>query len=329
MKVLVTGGAGYIGSLLAGVLLNAGHDVTVLDCLLFGGEPILPYFSHPRFAFRKMDVCSDGLEGLMDGVDAVVHLAAIVGFPACQQVGEATAIRFNVDATRRVFEAAEAARVERFVFASTYSNYGSSPDDRPVTEDSPLYPQSLYARTKIAAEKYLLQQGQSSHCAPIIPRFTTLFGVSPRTRFDLLVNQFVLEALTDRRLVLYEGNYRRSFVHVRDVVEALCLLLQAPVEDVRNQVFNVGSEEGNYSKAEIVELVRKAIPDVEIEHRNLSFGGDMRDVTVSCEKIQSRIGFRARISVEEGIREIRNAIEWGLIHKPRSARYRNHTFIVQ
>lgn len=315
--------------MLVGVLLNAGHSVTVADSLLFGGESILPYLSHPRFAFRKMDVSTDHLEGIMEGVDAVVHLAAVVGFPACQQVGDAAAIRYNVDATRRVFEAAEGAGVRRFVFASTYSTYGLSPDGRLVTEDSPLSPQSLYARTKIAAEQYLLQQGQSSHCAPVIPRLTTLFGISPRTRFDLLVNQFVLQALTDRRLVLYEGNYHRSFVHVRDVAEALRLLLQAPVEDVRNQVFNVGSAEGNYSKAEIVELVRKAIPEVEIELRHLTFGGDMHDVTVSCEKIQSRIGFRAKVGVEEGIGEIRNALQWGLIKEPRSARYRNHTFIVR
>ncbi|MBI4609932.1 MAG: NAD(P)-dependent oxidoreductase [Candidatus Rokubacteria bacterium] len=329
MKVLITGGAGYIGSLLTGVLLNAGHHVTVVDCLLFGGDSILPYFAHPRFAFEKLDVCTGDLAGSMNGADAVVHLAALVGFPACQQVGEAAAMRFNVEATRRVFEAAEAGRVQRFLLASTYSNYGRAADDQPVTEDSPLYPQSLYARTKIAAEEYLLERGRTARCAPVIPRFTTLFGVSPRTRFDLLVNQFVLEALTDRRLVLYEGNYRRSFVHVRDVVEALCLLLQAPIPAVRNQVFNVGSEEGNYSKAEIAGLVCKAVADVAIEQRNLSFGGDMRDVTVSCRKIQARVGFRVRISVEEGIREVRDALQSGLIHEPRSARYRNHTFIVQ
>lgn len=329
MKIVVTGGAGFIGSLLTGVLLNAGHAVTVVDSLLFGGESILPHFGHPRFAFRKADVSTDDLADPMRGAEAVVHLAALVGFPACQQVGEAVAVRFNVDATRRVFEAAEAARAERFVFASTYSNYGRSDDGRPLTEDSPLYPQSLYARTKIAAERCLLHEGQRSRCAPVIPRFTTLFGVSPRTRFDLLVNQFVLEALTDRRLILYEGDYRRSFVHVRDVVEALCLLLQAPIQVARNQVFNVGSEEGNCSKTEIVDLVRKAIPGVEVEYRNLSFGGDMRDVTVSCEKIRTRLGFRARVSVEEGIREVRDAVEAGLIREPRSARYRNHTFVIQ
>jgi nucleoside-diphosphate-sugar epimerase len=281
--------------------------VTAVDVLLFGGDAVLPYLTNPRFAFRKLDVTSADLSRELQGVDVVYHLAALVGFPVCQSAGEEVSFRINVDATRRVFEAAEAADVERFVFASTYSNYGVAKDSRPVTEESELRPQSLYARTKIAAEKYLLGRAVDSLTAPIIPRFTTLFGLSPRTRFDLIVNQFVLEALTLRKLVLFQGSYRRSFVHVRDVVRALQLFAVAPIQAVRGQVFNVGSEIGNYTKAEVIDLVRGEISGVELEERDLSFDGDMRDVAVSCQKIYERLGFSASIPVIDGIREVRDS----------------------
>lgn len=327
--VLITGGAGYVGSLLTGVLLNAGHTVRVADCLLFGGESLLSYFAHPGFSFQKVDVCTDPLQDLFDGVDVVYHLAAIVGFPACQQVGEVVATRFNVEATCRVFEAAERAGADRFIFASTYSNYGLSPDGETLTENSPLNPQSLYARTKIASEQFLLGRGQESRCAPVIPRFVTLFGISPRTRFDLIVNQFVLEAVTRRKLIIYQHDYNRSFVHVRDVVEALVIFMEAPKPVVRNEVFNVGGSGGNSTKREIIELIQKHVPGVTVEHRDLSFGGDMRDVRVSFQKIQHRLGFTPSRSVEDGILEVLGALESGLIPDPHASRYRNHQFIVQ
>jgi nucleoside-diphosphate-sugar epimerase len=274
-------------------------------------------------------VTSNDLSKDLLGVDVVYHLAALVGFPVCQSVGEEVAYRFNRDATRLVFEAAERAGAKRFIFASTYSNYGVAEDSRPVTEESTLHPQSLYARTKIASEEFLLERGQRTGIAPIIPRFSTLFGVSPRTRFDLLVNQFVLEALLFRKLVLFQGNYRRSFVHVRDVVRALQLFATAPIDAVRSQIFNVGAEDGNYTKAQIIELIRRNVDGVELEERDLTFGSDMRDVAVSCRKIRERIGFVASTTPEEGIREVRDAISWGLIKDPQSPRYRNHDLVIR
>jgi len=338
--VLVTGGAGYIGSLFTGVLLNQGYHVTVVDDLLFGGESLLGYWHHPNFQFMKGNVCDPDLfqvegSGLKVGnlepstFSGVVHLAAIVGFPACQAVGRQVAWRYNVEATQRVFEAADAAGVERVVFASTYSNYGLSKDGQPVTEDSPLYPQSLYAETKIAAEQYLLEQAKDARCAPIVYRFATLFGISPRTRFDLIINQFVLEALTKRKLVIYQRGYARSFVHVRDVCEAICLVLEAALEKVRGQVFNVGSDARNYTKDEIVELVRRHVEGTDVEYKDLTFGGDMRDIRVSFAKIRRVLRYEPRISVEEGICEVRDAIVNGLIKEPLDSRYRNAQFIVQ
>jgi nucleoside-diphosphate-sugar epimerase len=328
MRILITGGAGYIGSQLTGTFLADGHEVTVVDSLLFGGDSLLAYLAHPKFTFRKLDVTIDELAEHLGETQVVYHLAALVGFPACQAAGEATSYRFNFEATRRVFEAAEKARVERFIFASTYSNYGIAQDAEPVTEESPLHPQSIYAHTKIASENYLLEK-RASATAPIIPRFTTLFGLSPRTRFDLLINQFVLEAITLRKLVLYQGNYRRSFVHVRDVVRALAMFATGSLDKVRGEVFNVGSDTGNHSKAEIIDLVRKHVSGVALEERDLSFGSDMRDVAVSCRKIFERLGFRATLTVEDGIKEVRDAILTGLLKEPQSSRYRNHDLVIR
>jgi nucleoside-diphosphate-sugar epimerase len=338
--ILITGGAGYIGSLLTGILLSQGYQVTVADDLLFGGESLLGYWHHPNFRFAKTDVSAAGAVQAVDSmvrvgdltpakVDGVVHLAAIVGFPACKAIGHDNAWRYNVTATQRVFEAADAAGVKRFVMASTYSNYGLSQDGKPVNEDSPLTPQSLYAETKIASEQFLLEQGKDCRCSPILYRFATLFGISPRTRFDLIVNQFVLEALTKRKLLIYQRGYSRAFVHVRDVCAALQLALESPLEQVRGQIFNVGSDEGNYTKAQIVEMVQRQVPGTEVEYKDLSFGGDMRDLTVSFAKIKRVLGFVPKVSVEQGVREVRDALARRVIWDALDDRYRNAQFIVQ
>ncbi len=339
-RVLITGGAGYIGSLLTGVLLYNGYHVTVVDDLLFGGEALLGYWQHPNFRFVKADVSAPGtftIDGprLQVGqlpsawFTSVVHLAAIVGFPACQAVGNQVAWRYNVETTQRVFEAAEAAGVERMVLASTYSNYGRSQDGQPVTEDSPLYPQSLYAETKIAAEQFLLEQTRGARCAPVVYRFATLFGISPRTRFDLIINQFVLEALAKRKLIIYQRSYARSFVHVRDVCDAIHLALRSPLQKVRGRVFNVGADRGNYTKDEIIAFVQSHVPGTEVEYKDLSFGGDMRDIRVSFARIRDELGFEPQISVEQGICEVRDALAGGMIKNPADDRYRNAQFIVQ
>jgi nucleoside-diphosphate-sugar epimerase len=260
--------------------------------------------------------------------NAVVHLAGIVGFPACQAVGKQVAWKYNVEATKLVFEQAAELGVERFVFASTYSNYGLSEDGKPVTEESPLNPQSLYAETKIASEEYLLSQKDSA-CAPLLFRFATLYGISPRTRFDLIVNQFVLEAFTKRELIIYQRGYSRSFVHIRDVVRGVIMGLEAETNKVRDQVFNLGAENGNYSKNEIVQLILKRMPETVVEYKDLTFGGDMRDITASFEKIKRVLGFDNTLTVDDGVREVLFALKSGLIRNPTDDRYRNAQFIVQ
>jgi len=331
--VLITGGAGYIGSLLTSELLRANYRVTVLDSLLFGGESLVPFLYHPNFNFVKADVTEprairDSVRGEWPIPQAIVHLAAIVGFPACQAVGPQVAWRYNVGATKMVFEQAADLGVGRCVFASAYSNYGLSPDGKPVTEESPLTPQSLYAETKIAAEEYLLGQ-KDAPTAPLLFRFATLYGISPRTRFDLIVNQFVLDAFTKRELIIYQRGYSRSFVHVLDAVRGIILGLEAPEEKVRGQAFNLGTPDGNYTKDEIVGLVLKRMPETVVEYKDLTFGGDMRDITVSFEKIRRELGFETMLNVDDGVREVLQALKSGLIRDPLDERYRNAQFIVQ
>ena len=323
-------GALDVGQAQYSVLTTAAG--TVVDDLLFGGESLVGFLHHPRFHFMKANVVEPravkaALREDWPAPNGLVHLAAIVGFPACQAVGKQVAWRYNVEATRSVHEQAEALGIPRLLFASTYSNYGLSPDGMPVDETSPLTPQSLYAETKIAAEEYLL--GQSGACRPVVYRFATLFGISPRTRFDLIVNQFVLEAYTRRKLLIYQRGYSRSFLHVYDAAAAILLGLEAPLETVGGQVFNVGREAGNLSKDEIVALIIKRLPEVQVEYKDLSFGGDMRDITVSFRKIKRDLGFRARYTVDDGIREVLHAIQDGLVREPEHSRYRNARFIVQ
>jgi len=331
--ILITGGAGYIGSLLTSELLRANYRVTVLDDLLFGGESLLGFLYHPNFHFVKTDVTDPRAirDAVRDGwptPQAVVHLAAIVGFPACQAVGKQVAWKYNVESTKLAFEQSADLGVERFVFASTYSNYGLSPDGKAVTEESPLNPQSLYAETKIASEEYLLGQ-KGAPAAPLLFRFATLYGVSPRTRFDLIVNQFVLEAFTKRQLIIYQRGYSRSFVHVRDTIRGIIMGLEAPEEKIRGQVFNLGTPEGNYTKDEIVGLVLKRMPETVVQYKDLTFGGDMRDITVSFEKIRRVLGFETTLTVDDGIREMLHVLKTGIIRDPTDEKFRNAQFIVQ
>jgi nucleoside-diphosphate-sugar epimerase len=331
--VLITGGAGYIGSSLAGLLLRLGYRVTVVDDLLFGGESLMAFFSHPGFHFVKANVWESravrsAVRPDWPAPQAVVHLAAIVGFPACQAVGRQVAWRYNVESTERVFEQALELGMKRFVLASTYSNYGLSPDGKPVTEDSPLNPQSLYAETKVNQERFLLAH-KGEPCAPVIFRVATLYGLSPRMRFDLIVNQFVLEAYTRRELLIYQRGYSRSFLHVQDAVEGLRLGLEAPDASVRGEIYNLGSDEGNYTKDEIVALILKRLPETVVRYKDMTFGGDMRDISVSYQKIHQKLGFQDHLTVDGGIREVLHALQDGVFNNPQNQRYRNAQFIVQ
>ncbi len=330
--VLVTGGAGFLGSLLCGHLLRLGYSVTVVDDLLYGGESLLAYFSHPAFYFFKANVSEprairSALNHQWPVPMAIIHLAGIVGFPACQAVGRQVAWRYNVEAAQRVFDQAVELGVDRFLFASTYSNYGTSQQDEPATEESPLNPQSLYAETMANVEKFLSAQSDST-CSPLIFRMAHLYGLSPRPRFDLIVNQFVWEAYSKRDLLIYQRGYSRSFMHVLDAVQGFILGLQADEEDVRGQIYNLGSISGNLTKDEIVEIILKRLPETTVRYKDLTFGGDMRDFHVSFKKVREKLGFEARLNVEDGVRDVLQALRSGIIDNPQDQRFRNAKFIV-
>lgn len=335
--VVIPGGAGYIGSMLVPALLSRGDWVTVIDKLLFGGESLLGYLSHPLFHFVHADVCESGVferaiqEAKAKGAPeptAVVHLAAIVGFPACKIAGKKVTWETNVNAVARFFQTANQTGVERFILSSTYSVYGIAEDDAPVKENSPLHPQSLYGESKIAAEDVLLQAAQTSACAPLIFRFSTLFGLSPRMRFDLIVNQFTMEAYSQGELMIFEGHHARAFVHIRDVVAGLLIGLDAPLEKIKGQIFNLGHDGGNYTKDEIAALICQVLPETKVRHEQMSFDGDMRNLQVSFDKIERELQFHTWYTVSDGICEIVQALHDGMISKPTRSIYRNAPSIV-
>lgn len=330
---IVTGGAGFLGSYLVGELLRQGHKVTVLDCLLFGGESIISFISNPNFHFVKTDVWEPralevSVRSDWPSPDGIVHLAALAGFPVCQAVGKQVAWRYNVDATEHVFEQAVALKIPRFVYISTYSNYGLGNSGELVIEETPLNPQSLYAETKVASET-LLENSKDSSTTTVIFRLTSAFGLSPRPRFDLIVNQFVWEAFRNHELMIYQRGYSRSFIHIQDAVAGIIMGLEAPEDTVRGEIFNLGAETGNLTKDQVVELILKRLPETTIHYKDLTFGGDMGDITISTEKIKDKLGFKSQKTVDDGIRELLDAIQLGLIKDPADSRYRNARFIVQ
>lgn len=322
--VLVTGAAGYIGSVLVRQLLERGFRVRALDYLRFGGESIIGLLDHDDFTFLKADVRDDAaVRAALDGVWAVVHLAAVVGDPACRQEPE-LARSVNLDASQRVYLAAEAAGVERFVFASTCSNYGKMADpDAYVDETSELRPVSLYAETKVEFERFLLGQDRASTCKPTCLRFSTVYGISPRMRFDLTVNEFTREVVTGRELVVFGERFWRPYCHVRDLARSAVEVLEADESKVAFDVFNVGATDENYQKATIVELLQAEVPDARV--RFVHKDEDPRDYRVSFAKIASVLDFRITRTVPQGIREVRQMIEDGFLLDPYDPKYGNTT----
>lgn len=293
MKILVTGGAGYIGCVLIPLLLEDGYAVRALDSLMYGGAGLLPHFRNPRFEFVQGDIRDPRtVADALRGCDVVVHLAAIVGFPACRKYPD-LAEAVNVDGTKVVADGAGRERL--LLFGSTGSNYGALVDEV-CTEEAPLNPLSLYGKTKTAAERYLLARGNT-----IAFRFATAFGVSPRMRLDLLVNEFVHTALKLRYLVVYEAHFMRSFIHVHDIARSFLFALQK-VDRMRGQVYNVGSESMNYSKAQVCEMIRRRV-EYYLHYAEVGQDADKRNYVVSYEKIAA-LGYRTTITLEDGIDEL-------------------------
>jgi nucleoside-diphosphate-sugar epimerase len=322
MKILVTGGAGYIGSTLVPLLLSEGHQVRVLDKLLHGGESVLGVWAHPNFQFVSGDICDRAqVQSAVSGMESVVHLAAIVGDPACaRQPDRAHAV--NLQASLALIEESKRAGVGRFVFASTCSNYGKMKDaNQSVDEESELCPVSLYAETKVAVEKALLQSGREGNWCPTPLRFATIFGVSTRMRFDLTVNEFTLEMLTKKHLKVFGEQFWRPYVHVRDAARGIRLVLNSPAAKVAGAVFNVGATDQNYQKKQLVEMIQPYAPDAVVEYVHKS--EDPRDYRVSFTRITDQLGFGITRTVAQGIEEVAHLVRSNVIENFGDGRFRN------
>ncbi len=318
-NVLVIGGAGYIGSVLVRKFLDRGYDVTVLDALVYGDESIRDLYARPRFELVHDDVRNiEAVVRCLQYADAVVHLGAIVGDPA-SAIDEKLTLEINLAATRMSAEAARGFGVQRFIFASTCSVYGAS--DQLLDERSALNPLSLYARTKIGSEHLLLALNDDRF-APVILRFATVYGLSPRPRFDLVVNLLAAKAVCEKCITILGGNQWRPFIHVDDAAEAILKCVEVPLQAVKGQIFNVGSDDQNYQIAQLGDLIKELIPDVQVIRQGEEV--DNRNYRVSFSKIQKRLGFTPRRSVADGILEIKAAIEDGRILDYRAARYSNY-----
>jgi nucleoside-diphosphate-sugar epimerase len=317
---LVTGGSGYIGALLVRELLEAGHDVRVLDSLLHGQEDIAAEQEGAGVKVIRGDVRDAGARAeALAGADGVVHLAAIVGDPACA-LDPAVSHEVNVEATESLVADASSAGVERLVFASTCSNYGRMADPTvPITEDGELRPVSLYAEQKVGMEKLIL--GAEHGLSPTCLRFATVYGVGRRMRFDLTVNEFTRELWADRDLEVFGEQFWRPYIQVRDAGRAVRTVLEAPIEQVSGQVFNAGRSGENYRKLDLIEEIGKQIDRGKVSY--VRRDEDPRDYKVSFDKIRAELGFETLMTVPDGIAEIIAALDAGAFGDPFDPRYKN------
>lgn len=321
-KVLVTGAAGYIGSVLVRKLLERGYFVRGLDLLLFGGESLLGVINHKNFEFIKGDIRDISIiKDATKNIDAIIHLAAIVGDPACSKQ-PTLAEEINWSGTQQLFDYTNKdTKIERFVFASTCSNYGKMKDDDYVDENSPLNPVSLYARLKVRFEEYLINSKTRGNFIPTSLRFATVYGVSPRMRFDLTVNEFMRDATLGRELVVFGEYFWRPYCHVEDLANACILVLETNKQLVDHNVFNVGDTNENYQKKRIVDEILKIIPETKVKY--VPQIEDPRDYKVNFSKIKNLLGFNITKRVPDGLKEIYQIIKYGIISEPDSIKYKN------
>ena len=294
MNVLVTGGAGYVGTTLIPLLLERRYKVRVFDNLVFGGDALLPFFRDDNFEFVTGDIRDrEALRAAAAGQDVIVHLAAIVGFPACRKDPQ-LATEVNLHGSQNVLDVA--GKDQLLLMASTGSNYGEV-KDAVCTEETPLNPLSHYGKTKTAAEHLFLDSGQA-----VVYRFATAFGLAPRLRLDLFVNDFVYKALTQHYVIVYERHFMRTFIHVEDMGRSFLLAIDR-ADDMVNEVYNVGSSDMNYSKQDVCEMIQEQIPDFYVHYADIGEDEDKRNYVVSYDKV-SALGYQTTVTVGDGIRQL-------------------------
>jgi nucleoside-diphosphate-sugar epimerase len=296
MKVLITGGAGYLGSNLTRHLLEAGYTVTVLDNLMYDQVTLLHLFGNPKFQFELGDVRDKKLLQELVGLnDVIIPLAAIVGMPACKANPELTvAVNYQ-----QVADIVEVLRDDqKLILPNTNSQYGSS--DSIITEESPFNPLSLYAKTKCDAENIMLANGNG-----VSLRLATVFGVSPRMRTDLLVNDFVYKSVVDGYLVLFEAHFKRNYIHVQDIARTFQFIIEN-YDKCKGHAFNVGLSTANLSKLELAEKIKSHIPSLVIKQDDFKEDFDKRNYIVSNEKLES-LGWKPIYDLDYGIKQLMSA----------------------
>ena len=321
-SVLVIGGAGYIGSALLPKLLTAGYRVRVLDMFLFGTDPIADVADHRNLELIQGDFRHvDGVVKAMQGMDAVIHLGAIVGDPACN-LDEDVTVGVNLSATQMIAQVAKATGISRFIFASTCSVYGAC--DELLDERSEVKPISLYGHTKLAAERGL--QGMADETfKPTILRFATIYGLSGRTRFDLVINLLSAKAKTEGIIPIHGGNQWRPFVHVDDAALGVFTALKASVSIAGNETFNVGSDEQNHTICEVGELVHAQVFGATLDIQEDA--SDARNYRVSFQKIRNVLNYEPEWTIDEGIRQVVEAVAGGDVTDYRDPKYSNVKFL--
>lgn len=295
LHVLVTGGAGYLGSILIGHLLEHGYAVTVLDNLLYRQESLLAYCAHPHFNFVYGD-CRDAatLQECLKTADVIIPLAAIVGFPACAR-DPLSATSINYDAIRLLDSLRSCAQM--MIYPTTNSGYGTTTGELHCTEETPLNPISVYGKTKVDAEAHLLDGGNA-----ITLRLATVFGMSPRMRLDLLVNDFTWQAATHGSIIIFQKDFKRNYVHIRDVAACFAFCIEN-YDALKSEPYNVGLNDANLSKEELARLIQKYVTKFYIHFAEIGSDPDKRNYIVSNDKINAR-GFHARYTLDDGIQEL-------------------------
>jgi len=294
-KVLITGGAGYLGSTMVPILLKQGFKVTVLDSLIFNQTSLLDCCADKNFEFVQGDICNFNLVNkLISKSDIIIPLAAIVGAPACKRNPSLTRM-VNYDAHMNIVE--NISIQQKVLFPTTNSGYGIGAKDSFCTEDSPLNPISEYGKTKVEIEKALLDMGSA-----ITFRLATVFGTSPRMRMDLLVNDFVYKAVKERSLVLFEEHFRRNYIHVRDVAKAFLFGIEN-YDKMKGEPYNVGLSSANITKRELAEKIKEYVPELYIHSAEIGEDPDKRDYIVSNDKIES-LGWHPDHTLDDGIPEL-------------------------
>ena len=328
MRVLVTGGAGYIGNYVVEQLLDNGHQVRVLDSFLFGDDALGPLRDNDRLEVTQGDIRHiEDLSYALEDMEAVIHLAGIVGDPACS-VNEQATQSVNVEATKALVEVCKLHDIQRLIFASTCSVYGAS-DLMELNEGSYLNPLSLYAKSKIDSEEIILHDthddfADPNDITPTILRLGTIFGWSRRMRFDLVVNLLTAKAVLEDDIPVFGGEQYRPLVHVEDAARAFVDVLEAPEEDVNQQIFNVGDNDLNYQMKQVGRLVEEQVPDAEVrfvEHKE-----DERTYRVSFDKINHILGWEAKRDIPDGVEEIREWMMENAITDYQSNEYRNSEY---